>query len=50
MFWLKFLAVVVILTVGVYAIAFLEETFVSGPRRRELERKAREKLKGNVMK
>jgi hypothetical protein len=42
--FLKFVAIVVILTVGIYAIAYLEEILVSGPRRKELERKAREKL------
>jgi hypothetical protein len=47
MFLLKLLAIVAILTVGVYLIAFLEETFVSGPRRRELKRRATEKLEGN---
>jgi hypothetical protein len=49
MFWLKFLEVVAILTVGIFVIAFLEDTFVSAPRRRMLERKAREKLNGNRM-
>lgn len=47
MFWLKLLAIVAILTVGIYLIAFLEETFVSGPRRRELKRRAAEKLGRN---
>jgi hypothetical protein len=47
MFWLKFLAVVVILTVGIFVIAFLEDTFVSAPRRRMLKQKALEKLDGN---
>lgn len=42
--FLKFIAIAVILTVGTYAIAYLEEKLVSGPRRKELERKAREKL------
>lgn len=41
---LKFIAIGVILTVGVFLIAFLEEKLVSGPRRRELERRAKEKL------
>jgi len=50
MFWLKFLGVIVILTVGVYLIAFLEETFVSGPRRKMLKQKAREKLAGSGVK
>jgi hypothetical protein len=43
--FLKFIAIVVILTVGIYAIAYLEEILVSGPRRKMLEQKAREKLK-----
>lgn len=42
--WLKIIAIIVILVVGIFLIAFLEEKLVSGPRRRELERKAREKL------
>jgi len=46
MFWLKFVEVVVILLLGIYLIAFLEDTLVSAPRRRELERKARERLAG----
>lgn len=46
MFWLKLVEVVVILTVGIFVIAFLEDTFVSAPRRRALQRKAREKLSG----
>lgn len=41
---LKFIYIVIILTVGIYAIAYLEEIFVSGPRRKMLEQKAREKL------
>ncbi|GFO56665.1 hypothetical protein GMSM_36720 [Geomonas sp. Red276] len=45
--WLRLVAIVVILLAGIYLIAFLEEKLVSGPRRRELEKKAREKLKGN---
>lgn len=49
MFWLKLLEVVVILTVGIFVIACLEDTFVSAPRRRMLKRKAQEKLNGNVM-
>lgn len=47
MFWLKLVQVVVILTIGIFLIAFLEDTFVSAPRRRMLKRKAREKLDGN---
>ena len=46
MFWLKLVEVVVILTAGIFLIAFLEDTFVSAPRRRALKRKAREKLDG----
>ena len=44
MFWLKLVGVVAILTVGVFVIAYLEDTLVSAPRRRELERKMHEKL------
>lgn len=44
MVWLKLLGITVILLLGIYLIAFLEEKLVSGPRRRDLERKAREKL------
>ena len=44
MFWLHLLEIVVLLTAGIFLIAFLEDTFVSAPRRRELERKMREKL------
>ena len=47
MFWLKLLEVVVILTAGIFLIAYLEDTFVSAPRRRMLKRKALEKLDGN---
>jgi hypothetical protein len=45
MFWLKLVAIVVLLTVGIFLIAFLEDLLVSAPRRRELQRKGREKLK-----
>jgi hypothetical protein len=48
MFWLKLVEVVVILTAGIFLIAFLEDTFVSAPRRRELKRKAREKIEGTT--
>lgn len=44
MFWLKLVGVVAILTVGVFVIAYLEDTLVSAPRRRELERKRHDKL------
>jgi len=47
MFWIKLIEVVVILTAGIFLIAFLEDTFVSAPRRRELQRKARERLDGS---
>jgi hypothetical protein len=47
MFWLKLVEVVVILTAGIFLIAFLEDTFVGAPRRRMLQRKAREKLAGS---
>ena len=50
MFWLKLVAVIVILTVGIFVIAFLEDTLVSAPRRRELQRKARERLAGTEKK
>jgi hypothetical protein len=46
MFWLKLLEVIVILTIGIFLIAYLEDTFVSAPRRRTLKRRAREKLEG----
>lgn len=46
-FWLKLIEVVVILLLGIYLIAFLEEKFVSGPRRRALQRKIDEKLNRN---
>jgi hypothetical protein len=46
MFWLKFVAIIVILTAGIFLIAFLEDTFVSAPRRRALQRKARARLEG----
>ena len=49
MFWLKIIGVAAILTVGIFVIAFLEDTFVSAPRRRELKRKAHEKLKSKRM-
>ena len=48
MFWLNLVEVLVILTVGIFVIAFLEDTFVSAPRRRMLKRKAREKLDGHA--
>jgi hypothetical protein len=43
-FWLKFIEVTVILLLGIYLIAFLEEKLVSGPRRRMVQRKIDEKL------
>jgi len=49
MFWIKFLAIAVILTVGIFLIAYLEDLLVSAPRRRELKRRAQEKLNGNQM-
>ena len=45
MFWLKFVAIGILITVGIFLIAWLEEKLVSGPRRRETQRKAMEKLK-----
>lgn len=47
MFWLKFVGVAVLVTVGMFLIAYLEEILVSGPRRKKLQEKAREKLAGN---
>ena len=38
MFWLRLIETLVILTVGIFLIAFLEDTFVSAPRRRALKR------------
>ena len=49
MFWLRLIETLVILTVGIFLIAFLEDTFVSAPRRRALKRRAQEKLNGNAM-
>jgi hypothetical protein len=49
MFWLKFVGIAAILTVGIFAIAYLEDTLVSAPRRKKLERQAREKLNGNKL-
>jgi len=43
MIWLKILEAGAILAAGLFLIAFLEHTFVSGPRRRQLERQARER-------
>ena len=48
MFWLKFVGVALLVTVGIFLIAYLEEIIVSGPRRRELQKKARQKLAGNA--
>jgi len=48
MFWLKFLGIIAILTLGVFLIAFLEDTFVSAPRRRVLKQKARERLEASA--
>jgi hypothetical protein len=44
MFFLNLVAICILITVGIFLISYLEETFVSGPRRRELQRKAKEKL------
>ena len=49
MFWLKILGVGVLLTVGIFVIAFLEDVLVSAPRRRQLKQKALDKLNGNRM-
>ena len=48
MFLLKLLAIGVILMVGLYLVAFLEETFFSAPRRRELQRRAAKKAQDNA--
>lgn len=48
MFWLKLVGVALLVTVGIFVIAYLEEILVSGPRRRQLQKKAREKLAGNA--
>lgn len=47
MFWLQLVGIAALITVGIFLIAYLEETLVSGPRRRQLQEKAREKLAGN---
>lgn len=44
MFWLQLAGVAALVTVGIFGIAFLEEKLVSGPRRRQLQEKAREKI------
>lgn len=44
MFLLKLLAIGVLVTVGIAAIAFLEEKLVSGPRRKQIAERARQKL------
>ena len=44
MFWLEMIGIAVLLAVGIFVIAFLEDTLVSAPLRRKLERQAREKL------
>lgn len=49
MFWLKFVAVALLVTVGILLIAYLEELLVSGPRRRQLQKRAHEKLAGNAV-
>lgn len=48
MFWLNLVAIAALITVGIFAIAFLEEKLVSGPRRKQLQAKAREKLAGSA--
>jgi len=47
MFLLKLLGIGVLVTAGVAMIAFLEEKLVSGPRRRQIAERARQKLAGS---
>lgn len=44
MFFLKLVAIGVLVTAGIAMIAFLEEKLVSGPRRRQIAERARQKL------
>lgn len=46
MFWLQLVGIALLITVGIFLIAFLEETLISGPRRKQLKAKAQEKLAG----
>lgn len=47
MIWLQFAGIALLITVGIFLIAFLEEKLISGPRRRQLQERAREKLAGS---
>lgn len=47
MFWLRFVGIAALITLGIFLIAFLEEKLVSGPRRRQIEKMARERLAGS---
>ena len=47
MIWLQFAGIALLITVGIFLIAFLEEKVISGPRRRQLQERAREKLAGS---
>ncbi|MBJ6801067.1 hypothetical protein [Geomonas propionica] len=47
MFVLKLLGIGVLVTAGIAMIAFLEEKLVSGPRRRQIAERARQKLAGS---
>lgn len=48
MFWLQLAGVAALVTVGIFGIAFLEEKLVSGPRRRQLQEKARQKIQAGA--
>ncbi|MBU5614556.1 hypothetical protein [Geomonas azotofigens] len=47
MFLLKLVGIGVLVTAGIALIAFLEEKLVSGPRRRQIAERARQKLAGS---
>jgi hypothetical protein len=44
MFFLKLLGIALMVAAGIAMIAFLEEKLVSGPRRRQIAERARQKL------